>query len=208
MQRRRLLRGAFFGAVAFALAACSSSDSPTNAGDGSDFEGFWRLTIDVTEAYGDCAGEENEAPSVKDVLITQEGSTITATAMWTSESGSVSLTGSRSGDRITFSGSYSEDGGTTTTMHALDIEPGTLSGREDWSWIGTGMSGWRRQGDRRAPIIAALSLTSTASRPRPGAKDRSRAPGRLVLTHRHVPRGSPPPGGRSPTHRTSWPRLP
>ena len=70
MQRRRLLCGAVFGAAAFAIAACSSSDSPT---------------------------------------------------------GSVSLIGAPSEDRITFSGSYAEDGG-TTTMHTLDIGPGTLSG--------------------------------------------------------------------------------
>jgi hypothetical protein len=120
------------------VAACTSNDSPTEVGDGSDFEGFWVLTVDVTEANGICDGEETEDPSVLDVLITQEGAEINATAMWTDESGSVTLTGTRAGQQISFSGSYAEDSGTTSSLYTLTIGEGTLNGREDWSWTGPG----------------------------------------------------------------------
>lgn len=125
--------------AALPLGACTENDTPTDL-DGSDFEGFWTLTVDVTEANGVCAGEELEPPSVRETLITQEGSTITATAMWTTESGSVSLTGTRSDDQITFGGSYAEDGGTTTALYTLQIGEGTLDGVEAWSWTGPGGS--------------------------------------------------------------------
>ena len=117
-------------------AACGGSSTDGDVGDGSDFEGFWQLTVDVTTTSGVCAGEELEPVEVIQALITQEGSVVTATAIWSSESGSVSLTGSRSGNEITFSGSYDEDGGTTITSYTLTIGTNSLNGTEAWSWIG------------------------------------------------------------------------
>ena len=127
-----------FALTLLALASCSSNDSPSDVENGADFEGFWTLTVDVSETGGICAGEELEPPSVHRVLITQEGGAITATAIWTDESGSVSLTGTRSGQQINFGGSYAEDGGTTSTLYSLTIGDGTLNGREDWTWTGPG----------------------------------------------------------------------
>lgn len=121
------------------FAACGESTGiGGDVGDGSDFEGFWALTIDVTAASGVCSGEELDPPGVVNALITQEGAVITATAMWTDESGSVSLVGGRSGDTISFAGSYDEDSGTTTSAYTLVIGTGTLDGYETWSWTGPG----------------------------------------------------------------------
>jgi hypothetical protein len=121
------------------VSACGGS--PTgDEGDGSDFEGFWQLTVDVTTTSGVCDGEELEPVEVINALITQEGSVVTATAEWSSESGSVSLTGGRAGNEITFSGSYDEDGGTTVTAYTLTIGTNSLNGTEAWSWIGPGGS--------------------------------------------------------------------
>ena len=131
-------RGMLTLVLLLALPACSEDGAPTDVGDGSDFEGFWVLTVDVTETSGICAEEEEEldAPSEHEALITQEGNEITATAIWTSESGSVSLTGTRTGNQITFGGSYAEDGGTTRAFYTLTIGEGTLNGSEGWSWAG------------------------------------------------------------------------
>jgi len=126
--------------LALILAACGNS-GPTvggDVGDGADFEGFYDLEIDVTLTSGVCAGEELEPPNTVTALITQEGAIVTATAMWTDESGSVSLVGGRSGDTISFAGSYDEDSGTTTSTYTLVIGPGTLNGHEAWSWTGPG----------------------------------------------------------------------
>ena len=138
MNRTRSLRRPLGLMLTLAIAGCSETDSTTDPGDGSDFEGFWTLTVQVTETSGVCAGEENEDPSIREALITQEGSVITATAIWTDESGSVSLTGTRTGDQIRFGGSYAEDGGTTNALYTLTIGEGTLDGSEVWSWVGPG----------------------------------------------------------------------
>jgi hypothetical protein len=138
MSRFGSWHGILAAALLVAVSACSENDDPTDVGDGSDFEGFWTLTVDVTETSGVCVGEEDDPPSVREALITQEGAAITATAIWTDESGSVSLTGTRTGDQITFGGSYAEDGGTTSALYTLRIGEGTLNGTEVWSWTGTG----------------------------------------------------------------------
>lgn len=132
-------RGVVAAALVVAITACSENGDPTDVGDGSDFEGFWTLTVDVTETSGVCVGEEDEPPSIRETLITQDGAEITATAIWTDESGSVSLTGTRTGNQITFGGSYAEDGGTTSAFYTLRIGEGTLNGSEVWSWSGPGL---------------------------------------------------------------------
>lgn len=135
MAIERILTRGFFGALVLAaVSACTSSSEPTE--DGIPFEGFWRLTIDVTVATGICAGEEDDPIEVTDALITEEAGVVTATGIWSSESGSVSLTGDRSGNTIRFGGSYAEDGGTTSTLYTLTVAEGSLTGTEFWTWNG------------------------------------------------------------------------
>lgn len=124
--------------VAILLAACGDSVTGGDVGDGADFEGPYRLIVDVTMATGVCSGEEAEPIDTVNALITQEGAVVTATAVWTETSGTVSLVGGRSGDTIAFSGSYDEDMGTTTSTYTLVIAPGSLNGFEAWSWTGPG----------------------------------------------------------------------
>jgi hypothetical protein len=124
--------------VLLTLAACGGSTEPGDVGDGSDFEGLYRLIVDVTEASGVCAGEELEPHDTLSALITQDGAVVAATAQWTDESGAVTLFGQRNGSQISFGGSYAEDGGTTTSQYTLNIAPGSLNGGEAWSWTGAG----------------------------------------------------------------------
>lgn len=139
MAMLRPFSGAAIGALLLVgMSACTSSSDVTE--EGIPFEGFWRLSIDVTVATGVCAGEEDDPVEVTDALITEEAGVITATGIWSSESGSVSLTGGRSGNTITFGGAYAEDGGTTTTFYTLTVSEGALNGTEAWSWNGPGGS--------------------------------------------------------------------
>ena len=138
MRSLRHASAALFAPLVFLLAACESTPTVGDVGDGSDFEGPYRLVVDVTQATGVCSGEELLPPDTVNALITQEGAIVTATAVWTDTSGSVSLVGGRSGDTISFSGSYDEDTGTTTSTYVLVIGPGTLDGYETWSWTGPG----------------------------------------------------------------------
>ena len=137
MRFRRIAAFPLLAALTLALPACGSTE-PGDSGDGSDFEGLYRLIVDVTVANGVCAGEELEPLDTLSALITQDGTVVAATAEWTDESGAVTLFGSRTGNQISFGGSYAEDGGTTTSQYTLNIAPGSLNGTEGWSWTGAG----------------------------------------------------------------------
>lgn len=97
--------------------------------------GTWNMVITVTVGGGDCAGEEGVYPGVS-VNITQAGSAVTVSG-FLGDPGNV-LTGSVSGTNdevITISGSYPEDGGTTTATHIWTrTSPTTMTGTESWSW--------------------------------------------------------------------------
>jgi hypothetical protein len=133
---RILVRGLLSALLLTATSGCTSSTDAT--GEDFPWEGFWNLSIDVTVATGVCAGEEDAPIEVTEALITEQGGVVTATGIWSSESGSVSLTGVVAGSTITFGGSYAEDGGTTTTLYTLN--PSSMSGSEAWSWTGPGGS--------------------------------------------------------------------
>jgi hypothetical protein len=105
--------------------------------------GNWSFTIDVTAADGVCAGEENSPPATDTITVTeaQSGDPYVTNVTMSGFLGNPSnvLTGTRTGSIITVSGSYPEDGGTTTTTHNLYATgESALVGEEIWSWSGPG----------------------------------------------------------------------
>lgn len=111
--------------------------------DSFDLGGDWSFTIDVTAAYGVCEGEENADPSTDTITVTQTASgtpgifNVTMTGFLGNPA--YELTGTMTGAYITVSGSYPEDGGTTTTTHNLVVTaPNTIAGEESWTWSGPG----------------------------------------------------------------------
>ena len=108
-----------------------------------DLNGTWNYTIDVTAADGVCAGDENDPPSTDAITVTetQSGDPYVTNVTMSGFLGDPSnvLTGTRTGSIITVSGSFPEDGGTTTTTHNLYATgENTIIGEETWSWSGPG----------------------------------------------------------------------
>lgn len=104
-----------------------------------NLSGNWAVTIKVTAASGVCAGDESDPAETTTIVIQQSGNTVTASG-FLGDATKV-LTGTLSGTTLTLSGSYSEDGGTTTSTHVLTVDandPTKLSGTESWSWSGAG----------------------------------------------------------------------
>jgi hypothetical protein len=106
-----------------------------NVGADSNIADVWSVTVTVTVATGDCAGETGPSPAVP-ITITQTGSTLSAKG-WLGLDSNV-LTGSTGGDNgnvVTLSGTIPEEGGNTTITHIWTLtSPNSMSGTEDWSW--------------------------------------------------------------------------
>ncbi len=106
-----------------------------NVADTIGIEGTWSMVITVTNATQDCAGEEGVSPPVL-VTISQSGSGVSVAGFLGDPSNVlVGTIGGANSDILTVSGSYGEDGGTTTATHVwqLDSET-TMTGTESWSW--------------------------------------------------------------------------
>ncbi len=125
--------------VAVLLTACSEND-PVAFTEPVDPAGVWRVGIVVTVATGACDGEVGES-SVEDITITKTGSAppynVTASG-FLGDPANV-LTGTfDANNRLLLSGSYPEDGGTTTAEHDLiAVSPDRMEGVENWTWSGT-----------------------------------------------------------------------
>jgi hypothetical protein len=126
-----------------AVAVACGSDSATGAKDPVDPTGLWRFDIVNTIATGVCSDETGDV-SVEMITITRTGSAppyqVVASGFLDLQSNQ--LTGTiDSKNKLVISGSYSEDGGTTTTTHSLTATSATsMSGTESWSWTGGGGS--------------------------------------------------------------------
>ncbi|MEZ4376916.1 MAG: hypothetical protein R3B35_01365 [Gemmatimonadales bacterium] len=95
----------------------------------------------VTAATGVCAPDVGEVTTLP-ITITQTGSSAPWGLSATGFDGLASntLAGTLSAtNQVTLSGSYPEDGGTTTASHQLTLTNATtLTGTEFWSWSGPG----------------------------------------------------------------------
>ena len=89
-----------------------------------DLNGIWRFTIDVTQAFGTCSGEENRPPDPVDItIVATSGDTLTASGFLgeptNSLDGRITIVGQQERYALNLSGCYPEDRGTTDTRHTL-----------------------------------------------------------------------------------------
>lgn len=115
------------------VASCGGSQALVDAT--VDLTGSWDFSELITEASGVCSGVVNDFTSYT-LIADQNGNDITVTVGNDApeNAGSV-FTGTVSGDRINWSGSYPTNGGitevTSTNITATDSE---LSGTANWTW--------------------------------------------------------------------------
>jgi chitodextrinase len=99
---------------------------PSSSGTALDVAGDWNVTENITS---NCPGDPNHAQYL--VSITQNGDNLTVFA------GGQSFSGKLQGNTVSWSGSYPEDGGTTTISDLkLNLSGGgnSLTGTSKWSW--------------------------------------------------------------------------
>jgi len=121
-----------------ALGGCSNSN-PVATNQPVDPAGVWIFDIVVTDGTGVCDGEEGES-SGHPITITKTGSVPPYNIVATGFLGSPNnvLTGTfDANNRLLISGSYPEDGGTTSPSHDL-VATGQnrMNGTETWNWVG------------------------------------------------------------------------
>jgi hypothetical protein len=123
--------------VTFALAGCGGGSNPVATGQPVDPAGVWVFNIVVSNATGVCNGEEGES-SAHPITITKTGSAppYQVTARGFLGSPNNVLTGTfDANNRLLISGSYPEDGGTTSPLHDLvATSQNRMEGTETWNW--------------------------------------------------------------------------
>lgn len=110
----------------------------SNTTGAMDVSGAWAITETVKSASGVCA-ESIGSSSSYTVNVSQNGSSLTVTV---STLPGQSFSGSLSGSTLSWTGSYAEpSGGTSTiTSMSLTVSGNSLSGNSNWSWSGSGES--------------------------------------------------------------------
>lgn len=128
MMKRILL---WMGMVVFLVAviSCGGGGDGDGGGGGTceEVAGTWDMTevVDATDC-GDGTYTENIT-----YTVTQNGCNITVVP---SSNPSLSFSGSVNNDRISWKGSWPEDGGTVTATIDITINGNSLSGSATWSW--------------------------------------------------------------------------
>jgi hypothetical protein len=103
--------------------ACGDDDAPTGTTD-LEVAGTWSIT-EVVSTSGACSSGTDTYTAT----VTQSGTSITVNI------GGLTYGGTLSGNSLSWSGSYPEDGGTTTTSISLTFASNSsLSGSSSWSW--------------------------------------------------------------------------
>ena len=117
-------------ALPFALTpACSSGGGGGAPAPATvDVSGEWSIAETITSANGDVAGELGRFDSYR-IDVIQNGNDISV------RTPVGSFRGTLSGNRLQWTGSYPEDGGTTTiTRMDLVVTGNSLSGDTSWNW--------------------------------------------------------------------------
>lgn len=124
----RLLRILLLLLATGSLLACGGSDDDDNDGGSStpgNFAGTWSIS-EVVDA-SDCG--EGIYTTTYSITVTQSGSSISVVTPVGTFSGTVS------GNSLSWTGSYPEDGGTTTIDSLTgNLSGSTISGTSSWSW--------------------------------------------------------------------------
>ena len=132
----RMRHGVSLTVCLLALSGCGD-DANGNVPDGDGITGTWEFGVDVTQAMGDCVGEEGDGVAFATVGIVEfESGDVQATSRWFSDGGSHVFTGTRTGDSVTFSGSYTEEGGLLQATYDLTVnaDETQMTGTESWTW--------------------------------------------------------------------------
>lgn len=97
-----------------------------------DVSGDWLVESVVNRSA--CGGDSAERDPDEILSVTQSGSTITVT-----EEDSTVNTGTLSGNQLSWSGSYFEDGGNVSVSFSLTVaaDCNSLSGTAPWTWTGS-----------------------------------------------------------------------
>lgn len=137
MNFAKLQRGAFsFIALGIMLATLSCGGGGDNVVTPTvSLSGTWSITETVTSGSGVCADDVGDMRTYT-LTVVQSGNNLTATLSGTGTSldGTV-FTGTVSGDQVNWSGSFPEEGGTTTVSDtSITATDTTLSGSADWQW--------------------------------------------------------------------------
>ncbi len=109
------------------------------AEDPVDPAGVWTFSIIVTDAKGDCNGEEGQSSNFPITIAITGG---TAPTFNVSASGFLGVPGNvltgtfnEDANRLVISGNYPEDGGETTPSHDLvATSANRMEGTETWNW--------------------------------------------------------------------------
>ncbi len=139
----KTLRIAMFSPALVLFAACSGgSDGGSNAPapapqppqvpapPSSTIAGQWQITETITNASGVCAGEIGTTETYT-IHVAQNGSALTVSAP------AGVFSGTMNGNNISWTGSYPEQGGTTTiTSMTVTVTgpPYMLNGSSTWTW--------------------------------------------------------------------------
>jgi hypothetical protein len=121
--------------------APSTTQATTAPSGPANLNGVWAFAIKVTEAYGACSGEAGGPADSRQITITQTGQNITLTGFLGNPANKLSgnITFEAGLWTVNVSGSYPEDGGTTTSSHRLVVkDASSISGDESWEWTGPG----------------------------------------------------------------------
>jgi hypothetical protein len=120
------------GVVSALLAACGGGSSGSeSSGTCANIAGTW----DSSETVDGSACGSGIFTQQRAYTITQTGCAISVTVS------GATFTGTISGSHLSWSGSYPEDGGTTTITGmnlTLSSDEGTASGTASWTWSGSG----------------------------------------------------------------------
>jgi uncharacterized lipoprotein YehR (DUF1307 family) len=118
----------FMFSLIFVLAGCGGGDGGSDGGSVNtscvDVSGTWHTTwISDPTACGEMIAEES-----MNHVITQSGCNITVSDVKGTFNGTVN------GNSLTWTGSYPDDGGTTTSTINLTFSSNALTGSGTWTW--------------------------------------------------------------------------
>lgn len=128
MRKRLLLSIGLFMVLATAICCGGGGDDDSHhTGICDDAAGTWNMTEDVDAT--DCG----DGTYTEDVTYTVTQSDCDITVVPGSNPG-LSFSGSVNGKKISWSGSWPEEGGTTTAKINTTIDGDSISGSSSWSW--------------------------------------------------------------------------
>jgi hypothetical protein len=130
--KRSLVVLAMFAALAILYIGCNSSSSGgaavVNPEEYADVSGTWQISEEVNDS--ECWGDDHTSYDNYQLSVTQSGNSITVTDQQNNQ-----FTGTVSGNSLSWSGSFQQDGGTLTiTSMSLTITGNTITGTANWTW--------------------------------------------------------------------------